>query len=254
MGSDERLAVMCSGGLGSSVLLAASAQLLGNDRVLALTADSELLPSTERSAALLLAGELGVDHLLVPLPLTDEPALISNGPARCYHCRRLMVAGLRRAAGERGFESLADGRGADGQTCDGRGPEPIPEQGVLSPLAAAGMTRDMVRDLAVRLGVPGANRPPESCLATRLEAGMPLESARLALVDRLEGPLRSDAVGRPRLKLGRRDEATLVFAPEDSELVERHRDWLLEQLLAAGMTLIRFEASCGTGPSGGRAR
>ncbi len=61
-----RAAVAFSGGVDSSFLLAAAVDALGAERVLALTADSPLLPRRELERALQIAACLGVRHHVLP--------------------------------------------------------------------------------------------------------------------------------------------------------------------------------------------
>ena len=58
------LAVAYSGGTDSASLLASCLDVLGTDRVLALTADSPLTPRAELDEAHALAAELGARHLV----------------------------------------------------------------------------------------------------------------------------------------------------------------------------------------------
>ncbi len=59
------VAVAFSGGTDSTLLLACCLQVLGAERVLAITADSPTLPRSELAEAQALAKELGARHLII---------------------------------------------------------------------------------------------------------------------------------------------------------------------------------------------
>ena len=90
----------CSGGLDSSLLLAAARLALG-DRVLALTVATPYMASEEIAEARELTARLGVRHQVLELPMPGEIA--HNPPDRCYRCKRALFAELKSVAAEAGM-------------------------------------------------------------------------------------------------------------------------------------------------------
>ena len=238
-GEPARVAILLSGGVDSSVLLSAVVRLLGKDRVLAVTAESALLSYLERDFTRRICRNLGVEHTLVPVPLLDLPDVYQNGPDRCYNCKKAICDALVRVAVPAGIRRLLDGTNADDILEHRPGLEALRKAGVISPFADAGMSKEPIRELGRRLAVEGPDRPSQSCLATRIPVGRIIDEAELSLIERLETEVRRDARGRLRLLL-HEDEAEIQFEATDSELLEQHRDWLMEELMAAGVGLIRF--------------
>lgn len=72
--------VAFSGGADSALLLALCRDVLGPERVLALTVLSELTPTAEREWAAQLAHTLGVRHIEVPFPALAHPEIVANRP------------------------------------------------------------------------------------------------------------------------------------------------------------------------------
>ena len=81
------VAVAYSGGTDSAFLLAASLEALGAGAVLAVTADSPLMPRAELAEARALAARLGARHVVLPHDELAREAIVANPPDRCYHCK-----------------------------------------------------------------------------------------------------------------------------------------------------------------------
>src|SRR6266496_3573776 len=80
------LMVAFSGGVDSSLLLAAAVEALG-PRAVAATGVSPSLAERELEDARAFATELGVRHVVVPTHEQDRPGYLANGPDRCYFCK-----------------------------------------------------------------------------------------------------------------------------------------------------------------------
>lgn len=181
----ERLAVAFSGGVDSTLLLAAAREAL-EGRVLAVTAESELQSRREVRTAAETARRLGVPQVRVRVALLARPAIARNGPARCYFCKRLLLRELGRAATRSGFAALAHGANLDDLQDIRPGLRAARELGVAEPLIAAGLDKAAIRSLSRRLGLPTWDRPAMACLASRIPYGRPLQRAELAAVERAE--------------------------------------------------------------------
>ena len=96
----ERLAVALSGGLDSSVLLAAAVRILGADHCLALTARTPYVMEEEVRDSTALCRRLGVRQEKLAFPIL--PALANNPPLRCYLCKHALFSSLAARAAEMG--------------------------------------------------------------------------------------------------------------------------------------------------------
>jgi len=72
-----------SGGVDSTYLLAVAHEVLG-DRLLAVTATSELFPAEETARAVRVAADLGARHMVIEVPW-DREGVDDNPPDRCYY-------------------------------------------------------------------------------------------------------------------------------------------------------------------------
>lgn len=187
----ERLAVALSGGLDSSVLLAAAVRILGADHCLALTAQTPYVMEEEVRDSTTLCRRLGVRQEKLAFPIL--PALANNPPLRCYLCKNALFSSLADKAAELGFPLLADGSNLDDLDDYRPGRRALQELGIPSPFLEAAMDKADIRRLACRLGLPESvsGKPAYACLLTRLEHNRPVTEALLRRVDAAESFLRT---------------------------------------------------------------
>jgi uncharacterized protein len=191
--------VAFSGGVDSTLLLHAALEALG-DRVLAVTATSQIHPSGEAEDAVELARALGARHLVIEARPLDNEALAANTPDRCYHCKLDLFRRLRRMADEHGLAHLAHGETADDLSDHRPGSRAAAELGVRAPLREAGLTKDEVRALSRSAELPTWDRPSLACLASRIPYGERLEPGKLRQVDEAEQALRKLGFGQVRVR------------------------------------------------------
>jgi len=167
----DRLIVAFSGGVDSSVVVAAAARALGTKNVMAVTALSETLPERELREATELARTLGVTHRIIETRELDKEQFRANSPDRCYHCKTELWKKIVEVARESGFRNLADGVNAS-DTVDFRpGIKASDEAGVLHPLVEAGAGKAEVRAMARSLGLDNWDKPSQACLSSRFPYG-----------------------------------------------------------------------------------
>jgi len=211
------VAVAYSGGVDSTYLLAACLDILGPDRVVALTADSPLMPRDELERSRQVARSLDVRHRVVPIDELTIPEIAGNPPRRCYHCKKARFEGLLPLAREAGEAQLLHGENADDLLDYRPGSAAARELNVRAPLAEAGLTKDEIRELSRRRGLPTWNQPAAACLATRFPYGTPLTREGLERVDRGERLIRR-ALGPVQLRL-RDHHPTARIEVEPQEMV-----------------------------------
>lgn len=183
------LLVAYSGGVDSTLLLAVAASALGR-RLLAVTADSPTFPAAERKQARALARKLGVRHRVVRSRELQDGRFRRNSADRCYWCKRELLGALRAIAAREGIAHIALGSQRDDLGDYRPGERAAREMRAVSPLRDAGFTRRDVRSLSRRLGLPGWDREPMACLASRVPYGQPIDRATLRRVERAEELLR----------------------------------------------------------------
>ncbi len=231
--------VAFSGGVDSSLVLAAAARALGPDRVLAATATSPTYLDEELAAAADVAARLGVEHLVLETREFDDPRFVENSRDRCYFCKAGLLDALLEVAAERGAV-VVDGANAD-DTGDHRpGMKAAAERGVLQPLLAAGVTKAEVRRLARDLGLPTWDAPQQACLASRVPYGEPVTPDKLAAVAAAEKALRELGFRQCRAR-HHGDVARLEVEPDQLERAFALREQIVRAVHDAGFTYVALD-------------
>lgn len=195
----DGLVVAFSGGVDSSLLLAAAVDALG-ERALAVTGDSPSVPRRELELAGETARELGARHLVVPTCELEDSRYAANPPDRCFHCKRHLFDVLWRVAEEQGLKNVAEGSNADDAADYRPGARAVVEAGVLSPLKELGFGKEAVRALARWRGLSVWQKPAAACLSSRVPYGSAITAERLRRIERAEEFLLGLGFSRVRVR------------------------------------------------------
>jgi len=166
----ESAVLAYSGGVDSSLLLKAAAEVIGA-RLVVVTAYSETYPRSELAAAKDFAETLGVAIRVLRTSELESEEFVRNSPDRCYHCKKELFGKLRQIAADEGIPFLLDGSNTDDLNDYRPGSRAAGEFSVRSPLREAGFSKTDVRDCARMLDLPVWNKPALACLSSRFPYG-----------------------------------------------------------------------------------
>ena len=184
-----RVLVGYSGGVDSAYLALVATRTLPPGAVLAVIGRSPSYPLAQWETARAVADRFSIPVLEVDTSELDDPRYAANPTNRCYFCKTELWSRLAPLAHERGM-TLLDGTNADDLADWRPGAQAAREHGVQSPLADLGFTKDEIRALSGRLGLPTWSQPSAPCLSSRLPYGTAVTPARLALVEAAEAAIR----------------------------------------------------------------
>ncbi|HEU4402732.1 MAG TPA: ATP-dependent sacrificial sulfur transferase LarE [Candidatus Polarisedimenticolia bacterium] len=233
--------VAFSGGVDSTFLLKVAHDVLG-DRVTAVTAVSPSLPRAEREEAEALARLIGAPHLLVESHEIDDPRYVRNDAERCYFCKAELFRVLRSIGREAGGRTLLYGAIPDDLGDERPGMRAAAEAGARAPLLEAGLTKEMIRLLSRRLGLPTWDKPAMACLSSRIPRFTPVTPASLGLVERAEAAARALGYRLVRVRLQGGDARVELDASGLARCSEPEaRARLLEAVRASGFDAVSID-------------
>lgn len=196
----EAVCIGYSGGVDSVYLAAFAVEVLGPDRVLAVTGRSAAYPDVQHRMALECVARFGIPHLEIETHELDDPDYAANPTNRCYFCKSELWSRLDLVARERGLRTVVDGSNADDASDHRPGAQAAREQSVRSPLQEAGLDKDTIRALSRAMGLPTWDQPASPCLSSRLSYGLPVTRDRLKQVERAETMLRERGIRELRVR------------------------------------------------------
>ncbi len=182
--------VAFSGGVDSAYLAVAATRTLGAS-ALSVTAESPSYPDHHRQLALRVARDCGLHHEIVRTAELERPEYRANPVNRCYYCKHELYTTLTTLAHARGIAVVADGNNADDRGDYRPGRAAAREFGVKSPLDDAGLTKDEIRELSRRAGLPTWDEPASACLSSRIPYQSAVTDEKLRTIERAEEALRA---------------------------------------------------------------
>ena len=242
LGAMPSALIAFSGGVDSTFLLRVAADVLGPERVLAMTATSPTYPEHEFTESCRLAREFGVRQLVVESNELEIPGFAANDRRRCYHCKKELFALCREKARELGFAEILDGSNTDDLGDFRPGREAARELAVRSPLVEAGLDKEAIRALSRRLGLSTWQKQPFACLSSRFPYGTEITPERLAQVDRCETFLRRQGFTHYRVRYHGDTARIEVGETEIPRLLDaRLREEVVAACKAAGFTYVALD-------------
>jgi pyridinium-3,5-biscarboxylic acid mononucleotide sulfurtransferase len=183
--------VVCfSGGVDSSFLLRVAFQEVG-PRARALTTVSPTNPEEDTADAVRLAGELGLEHVVIHVNELEIPNYRENPTNRCYFCKSNLYEIARAEADRRDILWIVDGVNVDDLGDYRPGLRAAGERSILHPLAEVGLTKNDIREASRTLGMRSWDRPASPCLSSRFPYGTEITLEGLGRVARGEQWLRA---------------------------------------------------------------
>ncbi len=239
---DMKSVIVCfSGGVDSTFLLQVGSDVL-KDRIMAVTASSSTFPHREMNEAVAFAKKLNVNHMVIKSEELEIDGFYKNPKNRCYYCKKELFSKILEIAHEKGFKNVVDGANAD-DTGDYRpGMMAARELGVRSPLLEAGFTKNDIRALSKKMGLPTWNKPSFACLSSRIPYGQEITSKKLHMIDAAEQYLLDLGFRQVRVR-HHGDIARIEVAPEERQKFfdEKIMDDVASKLRSIGFNYVTLD-------------
>ena len=237
----KRAVVAFSSGVDSTFLLRVAHEELG-DNVIAATIRSHTFPRRELDDATAFCRAEGVRHEIIASDELSIPEFASNPPDRCYHCKKTIFGKLLAFAHDNGIDAVLEGSNIDDDGDYRPGCRAIKELGVRSPLHEAGLTKNEIRALSRKMGLPTSDKPSFACLASRFPYGERITAAGLERVERAEQWLLDAGLGLTQLRVrSHGDMARIEVPPDDIPRLAAHADKIATALKEIGFAYVALD-------------
>ena len=216
---DKNKAIIAlSGGVDSALVAYAAYQSCGSSS-LAVTADYKTLSHDELESAKKICSEIGIRHRIIEYNELENSEFVKNDKARCFHCRTELSEHLIEIAKIENIDLIVDGTNFDDLKDYRPGIIALKGNGVKSPLAEIGFTKDEVRNYAKSVGLSVYDRPSNSCLASRIPWGQRVTAESLVRIESGETMIRQ-LFGVKQVRLRDLDGiAKIEVLPEEIKLL-----------------------------------
>jgi uncharacterized protein len=236
----KRVVVAFSGGVDSTFLLKMCIDVLGKDNVLAFIGLSPTCPNREIEAAKELAGFIGARYLIEETAEMDDPRFVENNRSRCYFCKTHLFLKAKEIADDKGFLNVVEGSNLDDMDDFRPGRKACAEQGVISPLLEAKLTKKEIRELSKQLSLPTYDKPSFACLSSRVPFGTAINEVILKSIERAEDYIQSLGVKQVRVRY-HGDTARIEVLREDFKVILANKDAITEGLSQYGFVHVALD-------------
>ena len=179
------VAVAFSSGVDSTFLLKAAKEALG-DQIIAVTAQSCSFPQRELKEAIAFCEKEGIRHFICKSEELEIEGFAQNPKNRCYLCKHELFEKVWNIAKENGLNAVAEGSNMDDNGDYRPGLVAVKELGVSSPLRAAELNKQEIRELSKELGLSTWNKQSFACLSSRFVYGETINEEKLGMVEKAE--------------------------------------------------------------------
>lgn len=224
--------VAFSGGVDSTFLAKVAYDLL-QSKAQAVTAYSKNFPEFDLQELDELACSIGIRQHVITYDELNIPNFRQNSPERCYHCKHYLFERFSSIAEEHGLKQVVDGSNFDDAYDFRPGMRALKELEIRSPLEEAVLTKEDIRNLSRRLGLPTWDKPSMTCLATRVPYNTEITPKILTMIYEAETFLHQFQFHRvrvrhhneiARIEVCRDDMQRILTEYLDKEIVTRFKE------------------------------
>lgn len=236
------VAVAFSSGVDSTLLLSVAHEVLGSEKVVAVTARSRSFPERELNEAVDFCRSQGIRQVIFESDELSIEGFRQNPVNRCYLCKRELFEKILDIAHEQGMDYVVEGSNVDDLGDYRPGLQAIAELGIKSPLREAGLSKAEIRELSQARDLPTWSKPSFACLASRFVYGETIDDEKLDMVDKAEQLLLDLGFHQVRVRIHGLLARIEVSEEELPRLVEPEtRARLTDYLTQLGFTYVTLD-------------
>lgn len=235
------VAVAFSSGVDSTFLLKAAKEALG-DKVIAVTAQSCSFPKRELKEAIAFCEKEGIRHFICESEELHIEGFAQNPKNRCYLCKKELFEKIRKLAAEQNIENVVEGSNLDDNGDYRPGLQAVAELEVKSPLRHCGLSKNEIRLLSKKLGLPTWEKQSFACLASRFVYGEIITEEKLGMVDKAEQLLLDLGFHQVRVRIhGMMARIEIEPAEFDKLMQPEIREKITKEFKSYGFTYVTLD-------------
>lgn len=236
------MAVACSGGVDSTYLADVAHEVLGQ-RASIVLADSPSIPRSEVEEVKAFAAQRDWNFTIVHTNEFENQTYLMNDGHRCYACRTELFSTMKEFAERNDLAVLAYGAIVEDLLDPTRlGAVAAKEHNVAAPLQDVGLSKDEIRQLSARRGLPTWSKASFACLASRFPTGTRVTLEDIRKIETAEEVLKRLGFHQYRAR-HHGDICRIEIDPADMEklLDAQTRDDIVRELTAAGYRFVTLD-------------
>lgn len=235
------VAVAFSSGVDSTFLLKAAKEALG-DKVIAVTAQSCSFPKRELKEAIAFCEKEGIRHFICESEELHIEGFAQNPKNRCYLCKKELFEKIRKLAAEQNVENVVEGSNLDDNGDYRPGLQAVAELEVKSPLRHCSLSKNEIRLLSKKLGLPTWEKQSFACLASRFVYGEIITEEKLGMVDKAEQLLLDLGFHQVRVRIhGMMARIEIEPAEFDKLMQPEIREKITKEFKSYGFTYVTLD-------------
>ncbi|MDR2829903.1 MAG: 7-cyano-7-deazaguanine synthase [Methanobrevibacter sp.] len=184
---DKRIVIAFSGGADSVLLGRVAVEV--SEKVIAVTFNNGLMPSSFSNEVSEIAKTIGIKHVLINKDLLKNKNFSENGTNRCFICRNLMYSKIRKIADENNISIMIDGTNIDDLMENRPGIMVNYEMGILSPFVEAGLEKGEIIEYLKKNDIKYIKST--TCLSTRIGVNTKITKRKINMIRYGENFLKS---------------------------------------------------------------
>lgn len=235
-----RVAIAFSSGVDSTFMLKTAKEAVGCENVVAITVKSFSVPKREIAEAKTFCEQEGVKQVIIEINELEIEGFKQNPPNRCYICKRNLFEKIIETAKQNDFDYVCEGSNADDKGDYRPGMQAVKELGVLSPLSILDFTKDDIRQLSKKLGLPTWKKQSFSCLSTRFVYGEEITEEKLLMLEKAEQYLIDLGFQQLRVRV-HGDVARIEVQPKDIQTIIDNREAIYSKFNAIGFKYVALD-------------